>query len=1091
MSTLTKLDGFEHGVAALGTAGVYDNFSGSPTIVTSPVRSGARALKIAAAAAACRVGYNPPASTRQCTQSVAIYFQTSDGLPAANCVLALFVNANGNGQLRYHQSTGKLALAHNNAGNTDFGPVIALDTWYWIDLSYDSSTGTVSITGRVDFGTEVQVTRSQTAADCTSIGLGTVGSDTFTAYYDDWIQSVTIADYPLRAHHIEALIPSSDGTHNIATSGDFDSFTTTQFSNSTTNGNTFLGHRPLQVANTADQVIRQELGGTSDYMEFGLENLATGDGVPVAARVYAAHVESATSGASLAEARLLLSSNTEVLTEGSLSAIDTSEDPGTTLALRKRMTIDPSGGWDRTKVDGLKARVGFGDGVPDVNFIDFMVEVALYDALDATATPSTVTAVEASPSATPLANANAAPATVVPVLATPTPSIMRTATAIPSDIARAVGVWDPTVDVGSGDAVAAPGAIGISVRMPHPSVSVTGIVSTDTYAFGYGGGYQSPETVVVEEPEHGTTPELLLEIDWVTDVNTLDDPYPEHVWTNMSSYVRASAGFSLRRGKQRALDKVEAATFTATLTNRERHLDPSYDESPFYPNVSPMRWMRASATLPRESDPFTTGDSLTGGPDLVGGGEGDEVYTMFYGFIESFTYDYPGKGKDATVVIQAVDSFAAMVHASYTSQPSDPHHGAYDLITNILDFIPYTGRGERINTIDPITGVLTVSWGPADPDARSISTEYPLVFTTPDFEDVLALDTILQAAESEGGNFFIARDGKFTYLNRKWPGRPIDSELRFSVDDERFSDIQFGYDDTLVYNIVTFTATDGSGSATEQDAASIARYFESPFESEVLLAFGTDLTTRAHEFLLRFRRPVPYVQRLQLDNVTTNWRRILTLDLWDKVMLSVPQLVGDNIDQQSLIEGIEISSPNHKDWHFGAWLSVAPFPNIMTEADSTFESAYIDNWTAESNCTLVLRSNQPRLGSYGLGVVPVTTGDVKVLGPSALIEPRRTYLAEVFGVSVRTTGHSGVGGGFGVGSSGFDSHVEIVWLDSAANVLSTNVGTTKPVKNLFKNLFVEARAPTGAVSAQIRVVVEDLDSDFTFVVDDATIARSE
>jgi hypothetical protein len=116
-------------------------------------------------------------------------------------------------------------------------------------------------------------------------------------------------------------------------------------------------------------------------MEFGLENLAGGGPANVAAaRCYGIHIESATSGASLGEMRLLLSDNTEVLTTGSLAMINSTEDPGLAVTLRKRMTIAPSGGWDRTKVDGLKVRLGFADNAPDVNFIDSMVEVALYAA---------------------------------------------------------------------------------------------------------------------------------------------------------------------------------------------------------------------------------------------------------------------------------------------------------------------------------------------------------------------------------------------------------------------------------------------------------------------------------------------------------------------------------------------------------------------------------------------------------------------------------------------------------------------------------------------------------------------------------------
>jgi hypothetical protein len=212
--------------------------------------------------------------------------------------------------------------------------------------------------------------------------LGPDDAVTVTFYADDWLIATADGDYEeikgWTSHSVQSLIPSADGTHNITTLGDFDSFTSTAFSNSTTNGNTFIAHRPLQLANTAEQVIRQDLGATTNYMEFTLENLSAGDSTVEDVRTYGTHVEASTTNASLGEIRLLLSDDTEVLTTGSLSVVNSTEDPGITINLRKRMAIAPAGGWDTTKVDGLKVRVGFGDGVPDVNFIDCMVEVALF-----------------------------------------------------------------------------------------------------------------------------------------------------------------------------------------------------------------------------------------------------------------------------------------------------------------------------------------------------------------------------------------------------------------------------------------------------------------------------------------------------------------------------------------------------------------------------------------------------------------------------------------------------------------------------------------------------------------------------------------
>jgi hypothetical protein len=385
LATAFLVDGFEHGNnAGSGAGGIYDSISAGQTTPTTPVNTGLRSRRINAAAAAVQVRYNITAGNRIVATTLYIRFAT---LPTADVQLVHFLST-VNCYLWFMNTNDKFAVSVTTSGQVEGGPTLVVDTWYRVTIECDTTTNTFQIKATVDGGTEFSDTAASTAADITVIGLGNTTAATYEAFYDDWIISVTAGDYAEMAawtsHGIESLIPSSDGTHNITTSGDFDSFVGTAFSNSTTNGNTFIGHRPLQFANTADQVVRQELGTTANYMEFGLEN-HTLSGTVLDARAYATHVESASAGASLGEARLLLSDDTEVLTTGSLSVINSTEDPGTTVTIRKRMCVRPSGGWDNTKVDGLKARVGFADNAPDVNFIDFMVEAAYFTAAAAAA----------------------------------------------------------------------------------------------------------------------------------------------------------------------------------------------------------------------------------------------------------------------------------------------------------------------------------------------------------------------------------------------------------------------------------------------------------------------------------------------------------------------------------------------------------------------------------------------------------------------------------------------------------------------------------------------------------------------------------
>lgn len=376
MATLFFLDGFEHGRAVSGVTGVHDAITASPSIVTSPVRTGLRSLEISAAAAIENVQYTITAGNRIVTMAFYIRFAT---VPTGTGTLTL-ASLSPNGSFLINLNTGKFRVQNGISGAD--GPTPVADTWYRVVTEIDSSGANRIIRATIDGGTEFSVTDAAAAADVTAVSLGTKSAQTYTAYYDDWLISVTDGDYEemtgWTSHQIESLIPNADGTHSGFNSGDFDSFTGTAFTTATSNGYTFIAHRPLQAANTADQVIRQDISATSGYMEFTNENVADNTKAVAGVRTYATLVQSTGTGSSPKEAQLLLADDTEVLTTGTLSAIDTTADPGTTLTIYKRMTVAPSGGWDGTKVDGLKWRIGFGDGAPDDNFVDLMVEVAQY-----------------------------------------------------------------------------------------------------------------------------------------------------------------------------------------------------------------------------------------------------------------------------------------------------------------------------------------------------------------------------------------------------------------------------------------------------------------------------------------------------------------------------------------------------------------------------------------------------------------------------------------------------------------------------------------------------------------------------------------
>jgi hypothetical protein len=956
----------------------------------------------------------------------------------------------------------------------------------------DSSAGTTVTRCRIDDGPVLTLNRVQATAALTAWSLGTAQADTYHAYYDDLDIGVDLADAPRGGHHVESLIVSADGTHNIATSGDFDSFTGTAFSNATTNGWTFFAHRPLQNANTANQVIRQDLGGITDYMEFAIENLASGVGIPEAIRAIAVLQEGNT-GNSNAEIRLLLSDNTEVLTEGSISVVNDTEaisDVATTFF--KRMTIPPSGGWDRTKVNGLKVRIGYSDNAPDVNFIDFMLSVSLTDITYAT--PSKVSAPGAAiPTPSIPRGAGPTPDSIDAIAAIATPFIRRTATATPTKVSALAAVPTPTVLAGTFTNVF-PAKVSAVAAVRTPNIT-TGAASLDHYSDGYGQGYETIEEEVVEPPVvvriPSTTPDLRLRVDWEHDLNPVDGRMPEPRWTDISAMLKAPEGASIKRGRQRELDRNEAGQMTVTVADMDRLLDTDNFESPYYPGITPDRRVRLESVTPWNSEAFTMASSQVGGDDLVGGGHTFHYSPIFDGVIDSFEYSYPGPGKYSLVTLRCSDLLALMSRdeIGWFSGYANSWEQAID---SVLNFRSYTGRADGVSA-----GQTTPS-----PELRDIPTQPTNADL--DYDQNISingdmLSTLELLATSEGGNFFIAKDGKPTFRPSSWLERTADPGRRWAMDAERFHDVAMKVDETLIYNDITITNYDNTVQFQTTDPASQARHpGRPPLVIQTLITGIEGLTLRAEGFLANYHDATKVVTMLDLSNVVDDWEMVLGLELWDRITLEVVLPNGDVITQDSLVQGIEITTSNHRDWQPILWVSVPPFGNLLDADNQSFEGPTVGDWTAESNSTVSAVTEkvqwrsfrrgesqipgvapiQPPRGVTALQTVPIVAGVFTAISGYIPVMPRQMYLGRASEQVVMTN----LTTNYDLNASQ-QAHLEIDWYDSTLAYLSTDIGDEQTVYEhgtgggpgspnqhpAWVRLEVQKRAPSGAAFARLRM----------------------
>lgn len=375
MATLTQLDGFEHGVTSGGAAGsVWDAITGAPTIVTSPVRTGARALSCAAAGAAVMVRYTIAAGNRQNVSS--IYFQFS-ALPGSGTPeFFSFTNGTTNAVIRVSTAGAATALITGGSVTAAHATTLAASVWYRLDTWLDSSAGTWTLKWSIDGVAGADATSVVAAADITQCRAGISTASTLTVFYDDWVISTTSADYPIGAHTVERLMPNADGTH--VNSADFQNQAGTSLSGTTT-AYQLVDDAPLDTAMTdyVQQVTSDALG----VIECSFEDLPANSDTVLGARAYGVDRDSAGAGAGNAISQVVAAGG------GQYAALrNAGDDPGTTPTVRKKML--GTGGLDRTLVNGLKVQMGLaGDVAPIPWFSSFMLEVAMSTAAVAAGIP--------------------------------------------------------------------------------------------------------------------------------------------------------------------------------------------------------------------------------------------------------------------------------------------------------------------------------------------------------------------------------------------------------------------------------------------------------------------------------------------------------------------------------------------------------------------------------------------------------------------------------------------------------------------------------------------------------------------------------
>lgn len=328
---------------------------------------------------------------------------------------------------------------------------------------------------------------------------------------------------------------------------------------------------------------------------------------------------------------------------------------------------------------------------------------------------------------------------------------------------------------------------------------------------------------------------------------------------------------TVRRGKNNALDRIDAGIVTITVDNSDREFDPLYQDGPYFGQLVPRRSVRVSAN--------------------------DQP--VFLGFIDDFDIQYE-PGKQSVVQIQVSDALSVLANSG------------------LEEFTPDSElSGARINTV---LDRPEVDW-PAE--LRDIDPGNSLMLDADVAEGTGTLEYLQLVANSEFGTLFLAKDGKITYRERNAvPNTPnivfSDEIVSGAYTGIQFADVNIVYGSENLYNRISLANADLiPEQAFAEDADSQALYGPRVLDqSGLLIQDPAQLQFLADYLLARYKEPQYRFETVTvvMDTISqANQDAVLDLEIGDIVLVRFePSDIPPAIEQYCRIIGI-----NH-DWNPGS-----------------------------------------------------------------------------------------------------------------------------------------------------------------------------
>jgi len=322
---------------------------------------------------------------------------------------------------------------------------------------------------------------------------------------------------------------------------------------------------------------------------------------------------------------------------------------------------------------------------------------------------------------------------------------------------------------------------------------------------------------------------------------------------------------SIRRGRNRILNKFEAGSATVTLEDTNGDWVPTNTSSPYYGKLVPLRKIRIWADY----------NSVR--------------YYLYSGYITSYDTNFQvGVESVSSVTLQCVDAFRLFSNVSIsTVAGTSAGQTTGERMNNLLD-VPTFPTSMRV--ID--TGDSTVQ---ADPGT--------------DRDLLNALQTI---ENSEFGGFYIDPEGNATFLSRDTLAQKADQTATDFADDGTgisYQTIDFAYDDTLIFNDVTVNRVGGTPQ-TVQDTSSIETYFIHSGKREGLLIETDAESLDQATMILQSRKDAIFrIDSIGLnladDAETARIQAGLELDIFDLVDITKSTPGAGSVTLELFIQGVQ------------------------------------------------------------------------------------------------------------------------------------------------------------------------------------------